>query len=131
MNVEFNLSNIIFVVIALISAFWALAKLVGVYMNRATVAQNEFFKVQFSTHEKAEFDFHALLARRLDGIEALHREDALQWQRVERELLLLKADLPLNYVRREDYVQAVASILVKLDSAQLRHENLLLKGLRP
>lgn len=130
MIVELNLSNILFLVSALIGAFWTLAKLVGVYMQRATKLQQEFFVQQFSTHEKAEFDLHALLVRRLDGIEALHREDAAQWQRVERELLMLKADLPLNYVRRDDYVQAIASILVKLDSAQLRHENLLLKGLR-
>ena len=130
MIVEFNLTNIIFVVIALISGVWAAAKYIATLQERAVLQGQEFFTAQFASHEKVEFDFHSTLGRRLDDIEALHRADAAQWQRVERELLLMKADLPLNYVRREDYVQAVASILVKLDAAQMRHENLLLKGLR-
>ena len=40
----------------------------------------------------------------------------------------LKADLPLNYVRREDYVQAVATIMAKLDAMSMRFENILLRG---
>lgn len=66
--------------------------------------------------------------KRLDGIDAVAREEASKWQRVERELLNLKAELPLHYVRREDYVQAVATIMAKLDSMALRFENLILKG---
>jgi hypothetical protein len=44
------------------------------------------------------------------------------WQRLERELLQLKADLPLGYVRREDHVQVVASILSKLDAMAMKFE---------
>lgn len=48
--------------------------------------------------------------------------------RLERELLELKAELPREYVRREDYVQAVATIMTKIDSMAIRIENILLKG---
>ena len=46
---------------------------------------------------------------------------------MEREILQLKAELPLNYVRREDYVQAVATIMAKLDAMSMRFENILLR----
>ena len=70
---------------------------------------------------------HAQLVQRLDSIESSSREEAANWKRVEREILQLKADLPVNYVRREDYVQAVATIMAKLDAISLRFENILLQ----
>lgn len=36
-------------------------------------------------------------------------------QRIERELLHLKADLPLNYVRKEDFIRHEVVINTKLD----------------
>lgn len=48
--------------------------------------------------------------------------------RLERELLDLKAELPRDYVRREDYTQAIATISTKLDAMALRFENILLGG---
>lgn len=72
------------------------------------------------------------LFSRLEGLEEASREeasaDAANWQRVEREILQLKAELPLNYVRREDYVQAIATIMAKLDAMSMRFENILLRG---
>lgn len=65
---------------------------------------------------------------RLEKIEQANRDEASNWQRAERELLMLKAELPLHYVRREDYVQAVATIMAKLDNMAMRFENILLKG---
>lgn len=71
------------------------------------------------------------LFSRLEGLEEASREeasaDAANWQRVEREILQLKAELPLNYVRREDYVQSTATIMAKLDAISLRFENVLLQ----
>ena len=70
---------------------------------------------------------HAQLITRLDAIEQSNRQEAGNWQRMEREILQLKAELPLNYVRREDYVQAVATIMAKLDAMSMRFENILLR----
>ena len=70
---------------------------------------------------------HAQLVQRLDSIESSSREEAANWKRVEREILQLKADLPLNYVRREDYVLNMATIMAKLDAMNLRFENIILQ----
>jgi hypothetical protein len=67
-------------------------------------------------------------SKRLDQIETSQRLEANRWIDVERQFLNLKADLPLNYVRREDYVQAVATIMAKLDAMSMRFENILLRG---
>jgi len=37
------------------------------------------------------------------------------YQNVEREMLQLKADLPLSYVRREDFIRQELTINAKLD----------------
>jgi hypothetical protein len=82
---------------------------------------------KFATQELSRTTGHEQLSARLNGIESANREEALQWQRVERELLTLKADLPLHYVRREDYIRGQSVIEAKLDglvakleTAQLR-----------
>ena len=57
---------------------------------------------RFKAQEDARAANHSQLSLRLDGIEQASREEANQWQRVERELMNLKAEMPLHYVRRED-----------------------------
>lgn len=49
------------------------------------------------------------------------------WQRLEREFLNWKADLPLQYVRREDYVRNQTVIEAKLDAVAVKIENLKLR----
>lgn len=64
--------------------------------------------------------------KRLDRIEQAGREEAGNWQRVERDLATLKADLPAHYVRREDYIRGQSVIEAKLDSlaTQIQNANL-------
>lgn len=65
---------------------------------------------------------------RFASLEASAREETGQWARVERELLTLKADLPLHYVRREDYIRGQSVIEAKLDGLALKIENVKLRG---
>lgn len=51
-----------------------------------------------------------------------------EWGRLEREFLQLKADMPLHYVRREDYVRNQTVIEAKLDRLATSLENAQLKG---
>lgn len=96
---------------------------------RYSLTQSE--RRQDERHEAAE---KARLERarhwdaRFTALEAAAKEDAGQWQRVERELLSLKADLPVLYVRREDYVRNQTIIEAKLDAVALKLENIQLKG---
>lgn len=69
------------------------------------------------------------LGERLKGIEEANKKEADQWQRVERELMELKAELPLNYVRREDYIRGQSIIEAKLDGLAIKIENSQLRGL--
>ncbi|MHA7855418.1 hypothetical protein [Marinobacter shengliensis] len=76
----------------------------------------------------------ALLARvtrdldlRLDRMVTAQEKDTDEWRRVERELMELRADLPVHYVRREDYIRGQSVIEAKLDSLALKLENVQLK----
>ena len=55
-------------------------------------------------------------AERFAGLESTLRGSEDNWSRLEREFLALKADLPLNYVRREDYIRGQTVIEAKLDA---------------
>ena len=68
---------------------------------------------------------HAQLISRLDAIEQTNRQEAGNWQRMEREILQLKADMPLQYVRRDDFVQAIGGINTRIDNFALRMERAL------
>lgn len=104
MKIELELWHVLSLGIAVLGAFFALAKLM--------------LSSQLS-HIAAGF---AAQNARLEKIEQASREDANNWQRAERELLLLKAELPLNYVRRDDFVQAIGGISTRIDNFALRVE---------
>jgi len=51
------------------------------------------------------------LERRIGGLSNIGKD----YQKLERSLLEMKADLPINYVRREDFIRFDTVINVKLD----------------
>ena len=59
-----------------------------------------------------------------------YRKEAKGFQELEREFLKFRAALPIEYVRREDYVRNQTIIEAKLDALALKIENLQLKGVR-
>lgn len=61
--------------------------------------------------------------KRLDARFAALDAASQEWRRMERELLEWKADLPLQYVRREDYVRNQTVIEAKIDAIAVRIEN--------
>ena len=61
-------------------------------------------------------------------IKQQNRSESEGWKRVERELLEMKADLPLMYVRREDYVRGQTVIESKLDALYNKLEVVQLKA---
>lgn len=107
---EVTLGNVITLFALSVAALWAVFKLAGRHQER-----------------RLDDRFDAL-GKTLHQIADNQSRNAADMAKLEREFLLLKADLPLNYVRREDYVQAVATIMAKLDGISLRFENILLRG---
>ncbi len=71
---------------------------------------------RFNSQESARAANHEQVSRRLDNMEAAAREESGNWARIERDLLAMKADLPLHYVRREDYIRGQSVIEAKLDA---------------
>ncbi len=92
-----ELWHVVLLSLAVLSGFWALTKIIATQFER-NLAVN-----------------HKQIGDRLERIELVNREDASEWQRVERDLLRFQADLPLNYVRREDYIRGQSVIEAKLD----------------
>lgn len=67
--------------------------------------------------------------KRLDAIEQASKDESTQWQRVERELMGLKAELPVAYVRRDDYIRGQSVLEAKLDGLATKIENAQLRCL--
>lgn len=121
MNLQIELWQLISLLSAFCAACGAFGKLLLDQMQRHL---DERFQVQ----EEARQEGHQQLARRLDAIEAAKREEAHQWLRVERELLELKADLPMRFVQREDYVRGQSVLEAKFDALALKIENIQLRA---
>jgi hypothetical protein len=85
---------------------------------------------RFSAQQEARSAAQKHWDSRFAGLERAAAAEAEQWRQVEREVMTLKADLPLNYVRREDYIRNQSVIEAKLDGLAIRIENALLKGER-
>jgi hypothetical protein len=83
---------------------------------------------RFAALEKARLMGASHWDHKFLSLERMIQDEAQEWQRLERELLTMKADLPTNYVRREDHIRGQAVIEAKLDGLAMRYENLLLKG---
>ena len=82
---------------------------------------------RFTAQEIARAANHEQVSRRLDSMEVAAREESGNWARIERDLLAMKADLPLHYVRREDYIRGQSVIESKLDGLALKIENVQLR----
>lgn len=98
-------------------------------MGRVLLTQFEKrLDTRFATQEEARQLHTEHWDARFAALEKAAHDEAGQWRRVERELMDLKAELPLHYVRREDYIRGQSVIEAKLDGLALRIENQALKG---
>lgn len=61
---------------------------------------------------------------------AEQRENTAAMRNLERDFLKLRGDLPLEYVRREDFIRNQSVIEAKLDAVALHIQNLQLKGVK-
>lgn len=100
MKIELELWHLIVLVTSVIGAFWGLAKML------------------MATNQKAIDEKFAVVAASLKSQDELSR-------RLERDLMDLRAEMPRDYVRREDYTQAIATIMTKIDHVALRVETVI------
>lgn len=98
--------------------FWQLVGLLGSGLG-VLVAVMKFGVAQAQKHQDATL---TQLLSRLDVMEQATKDGGSQWQRIERDLLKLQADMPLHYVRREDYIRGQSVIEAKLDAVASKLE---------
>ncbi|MDR2155916.1 MAG: hypothetical protein LBE78_12990 [Burkholderiaceae bacterium] len=83
---------------------------------------------RFKAQEQARMANHEHLSRRLDAIELAARSEGDNWQRVERDFLRWQAEMPIHYVRREDYVRGQSIVEAKLDGLAAKIDNVTLRA---
>ncbi len=69
-----------------------------------------------------------IITRSLSQIDEKHAENNRKVEAVERQLYEIKADLPICYVRREDFIRNEVAINAKLDRIYDRVEKQTKKG---
>jgi hypothetical protein len=84
---------------------------------------------RFAAQEKARAANHEQLSMRLDRLEQAAHDESGNWARLERELHEMKAELPLNYVRREDYLRGQSVVEAKLDGLATKLDNVQLRAM--
>ena len=102
------LISIIGVAATILGGYWALAWLLIRQIERR-------LDERFAAHEMAERNYLRQSDERLKLVEQAGRQQ-------ERELLQMKADMPMNYVRREDSIRDQTIINAKLDALNARFD---------
>ena len=104
MKIEFDLWQMVGLALTISGAFWGLARML---IN----ASSQSICEQFQS-----------VAKLIEAQSRLIKDQGDDVRRIERDLMGLKADLPREYVRREDYTAAISMVMVKIDSLALRME---------
>lgn len=85
---------------------------------------------RFSAQDEARKAANQHWAENFAKVRDRQDKDAEIVVQLERSFLRFQAELPLEYVRREDWVRGQSVIEAKLDGLALKFENILLKGSR-
>ena len=121
MTVQLELREIIVLLLAWMGFMFAAGRMLLAQIDRrleGRFAAMEEARKSGQSHWDSEFSY----------LVEQNRREAEGWQRLERDFLGWKAELPIQYVRREDYVRNQTVIEAKLDGLALRIENQYLKG---
>lgn len=98
-----DIGHLIAIAVFLLGAFGAMAKLLLVQVEKRLDGRFSLIDAQ--------------LAQERDG-----------WRKVERDLLQFRADMPMQYVRREDYIRNQTIIEAKLDAIASELKLVQIKG---
>lgn len=117
MIVQVELWQLITLLLAFFSFVGTVVKFLFVQFEKRQAAEK---KVQAESEAKQQAHWD----KRFSALE----ESAGGWQKIERELLELKAALPLNYVLRDDDIRRQSIIEAKIDGLAKRFEDSIIRG---
>jgi hypothetical protein len=108
--------QLILAVAGLISAFATMVWLFGTILVRQFKSQldQRFSTIQDDISQRAQEE----------------TDVARQIRNFEREFLLFQRDMPVQYVRREDYIRGQSVIEAKLDAIYSKFESVMMRGTR-
>lgn len=109
------------VIAALFAASWAL---ISVIVKQFTAQLDQRFHGQDELRSQRE----KVLDERFKALENAIKSEGDGWRTVERELLELKAALPIQYLRREDAIRQEVVIHSKLDALAAKIDALRVGG---
>lgn len=121
MKIELELWHLILLFMAFVSFAGAFGKIL--------LDQSEKRQVERAiAQDKAREDGQKALRDAFSEHLAEERRNAQALQNLERDFLKWQADLPVHYVRREDYVRGQSVIEAKLDALYSKLELVQIKG---
>jgi len=82
---------------------------------------------RFGAQERSRDVAQQHWVQRFDALQKAAEAEREEWRRIERDLLKLMASLPLDYVRREDWVRNQTILESKIDGLAMKIENLKLR----
>ena len=106
MTVQLEMWHLILLLLAFFGAVGAFAKILLEQIEKNQTVRDEARAAEFK-------NLNATLAREADA-----------WRRVERELLVLQAELPNQYVRRDDWIRFGGTIDNKMDTLHRKIDEL-------
>ena len=121
MTVQVEFWQLITLLISFLGFLFAAGKLLLSQIDRRL---NERFETIEKAREEGQATWRQTFTQHLD--EERRETDLLR--NIEREFLRFQADLPLQYVRREDYVRGQSVIEAKLDALYNKLEVVQMKG---
>ena len=121
MTVQVEFWQLITLLLAFLGFLFAAGRLLLSQIDRRL---NDRFEAMENAREQASRHWDEKFGTMIDQ----NRREAEGWAALEREFLRFQADLPLQYVRREDYVRGQSVIEAKLDALYNKLEVVQMKG---
>ncbi|WP_147474050.1 hypothetical protein AAHN93_14635 [Vandammella animalimorsus] len=118
---------------------WLVGLLITIFgaaagVGKLLLAQHQKHQdAKFAALERAGQGMQASLHKRLDGIEISQKEESVRVQKLEREFLVFKAELPMTYLQRTDHIRSESVTQARLDAiaGQLTNVQMLIGGQKP
>lgn len=139
MQVQIELWELIGGVASCVAAFAAVVWAFGTILvsqfkdslDARFVAQDEMREQRDSAQDEMRKEREKAMDERFSAIDRSIRQEAEGWRAVERDFLKFQRDMPLEYVRREDYIRGQTVIESKLDAVYSKLELVRIQGAQP
>lgn len=119
--VQLEIWHLVLLLAMFVSVIWTAGRLLLGQIDKR-------LDTRFDSMEQTRRDSSAHWDSKFKAVLDDQQRGADAWRNLERDFFKLRGDLPLEYVRREDFIRNQSVIEAKLDAVMLHIQNLQLKG---